>query len=467
MLLELTTTHRPATDLGYLLHKHPAKAQAVDLAFGQAHVFYPEADEARCTAALLVEVDPVALVRGRGVTLDQYVNDRPYAASSFLSTAISKAYGTAMGGRCKDRSDLVQTAIPLEARIPALPARGGEAVVRRMFEPLGYAVEVEPHALDPAFPEWGESAVVTLTLRGTVRLSEMLTHLFVLVPALGTEKHYYVGEAEVEKLLSKGEGWLAEHPERELITRRYLRFGSLARTALSRLEAPDDAPDDATEESASAPEAAMEAPVLLNDQRMTAVHGVLSEIGARRVLDLGCGEGRLIRELLPDGQFAEIVGMDVSVRALERARDRLHLEDAAPRLRERVRLLHGSLVYRDARLTGFDAAAAVEVIEHLDPPRLAAFEQAVFGDARPGAVVITTPNADYNVLFETLPAGRFRHDDHRFEWSRAEFEAWAAGVAEQRGYTAAFRTVGPVDDAHGSPTQMAVFTRAEALPSSP
>lgn len=200
---------------------------------------------------------------------------------------------------------------------------------------------------------------------------------------------------------------------------------------------------------------------------MKAVHAALKESGARRVLDLGCGEGRLLRELLPDGQFAEIVGLDVSVRALERARDRLHLDDAAPKLRERVRLLHGSLLYRDARLAGFDAAAAVEVVEHLDPPRLAAFEQAVFADARPGTVVVTTPNADYNVLFETLPFGRFRHGDHRFEWTRAEFEAWAEGVAARHGYAAAFRTVGPVDADHGSPTQMAVFTRADVSPAPP
>ena len=465
MLLEITTTHRPATDLGYLLHKHPAKAQAFDLAFGTAHVYYPEATEERCTAALLLEVDPVALVRGRGVTLDQYVNDRPYAASSFLSTAISKVYGTALGGRCKDRPELVETAIPLEARLPSLSARGGVEVVRQMFEPLGYHVEAEEHPLDPAFPDWGRSTTASLVLRGTVRLADLLTHLYVLVPALDARKHYYVGDDEVEKLMEKGEGWLQTHPERETITRRYLRFRSLTRPALDRLAADDPVPDDA---EAGAVEEAVEKPARLNDQRMAAVHAALKESGARRVVDLGCGEGRLMRDLVRDGQFREIVGVDVSVRALEQARDRLYLgEDAPPALRERVSLLHGSLVYRDPRIAGFDAAAAVEVVEHLDPPRLAAFEQAVFGDARPGTVVVTTPNAEYNALFETLPAGRFRHGDHRFEWTRAEFEGWAGGVAERHGYDAQFRTVGPVDDTHGSPTQMGVFTRRDtAVPSS-
>ncbi|MEM6328589.1 MAG: 3' terminal RNA ribose 2'-O-methyltransferase Hen1 [Bacteroidota bacterium] len=460
MLLQISTTHRPATDLGYLLHKHPARAQTFGLSFGQAHVYYPEATEDRCTAALLVEVDPVALVRGRGQTLDQYVNDRPYAASSFLSTAISKVYRSAMGGRCTDRPELVETAIPLEASLPSLPARGGVDVVRRLFEPLGYEVEIEEHPLDETFPAWGQSPYVSLTLRGTVRLADLLTHLYVLVPALDARKHYYIGPDEVDKLLARGEGWLAAHTERDLITRRYLRFRSLSRPALDRLAADDPVPDDAEAQEA---EDAIEKPVRLNDQRMTAVHTALKESGAQTVIDLGCGEGRLLRELIRDGQFRRIVGVDVSVRALERARDRLHLgEDAAPALRERVSLRQGSLVYRDPELAGFDAAALVEVIEHLDLPRLAALEQAVFADARPGTVVVTTPNAEYNSVWETLPAGRFRHPDHRFEWTRAELAKWAGGLAERHGYRVEYRPVGPEDSERGAPTQMALFTREAA-----
>ncbi len=326
-------------------------------------------------------------------------------------------------------------------------------------------MDAQAHPLDPTFPDWGQSPTVSATLRATVRLADLLTHLYVLIPALDARKHYYIGDDEVEKLMEKGEGWLADHPERETITRRYLRFRSLTKPALDRLAEGDPVPDD---DEAQKVEDIVEAPVRLNDQRMQAVHQALKESGARRVVDLGCGEGRLMRDLIRDGQFREIVGMDVSVRALEQARDRLHLgEDAAPALRERVSLLHGSVLYRDPRLTGFDAAAAIEVIEHLDPPRLAAFEQAVFQDARPGTVVITTPNAEYNATWETLPAGRFRHPDHRFEWTRAEFEAWAQALAQRTGYDTEFRTVGPVDDALGSPTQMGIFRRDDsaALPS--
>ena len=386
MLLTIGTTHQPATDLGYLLHKNPARAQRFELSFGEAHVFYPEASAERCTAALLLDVDPVGLVRGRrgpegeGGLLAQYVNDRPYVASSFLSVAISDVFGTAMTGRSKDRPELAATAIPLVARLAVVPCRGGEAFLRRLFEPIGYAVAAEPHALGETVPEWGASRYFTVTLTAEKRLAELLAHLYVLVPVLDDEKHYWVGDDEVEKLLRHGEGWLAAHPEREVITRRYLKHRhSLVRDAISRLvteEEPDEEVDGAPARDAE--ESALERPMSLNEQRLATVLGALRASGAASVLDLGCGEGSLLRLLLADRQFARIVGMDVSYRALEVAMDRLKLDRMPPMQRERITLLHGSLMYRDQRLAGFDAAAVVEVIEHLDPPRLQAIERVAF-----------------------------------------------------------------------------------------
>ena len=464
MLFTITTTAHQADDLSFLLHKHPARVQCFGLKFGKVHVFYPEVSETRCTAAMLLEIDPVALVRGHGGgsggTLGAYVNDRPYVASSFLSVAISQVFGTALVGHCKDLPDRVDETMPFEVNIAVLPCRGGETVLRRLFEPLGYQVEATPHALDDQFPQWGTSPYFTVTLKATCSLQTLLSHLYVLVPVLDDDKHYYVGEDEVEKLLRRGERWLPAHPERDLITERYLKYQrSLVREALTRLQEDAVAPD-ATAERYAAAEEALEAPVRLNTLRLEAVLEALKHCGARRVLDLGCGEGKLLVMLMKDAHFEKLVGVDVSAQALEIAVKRLHL-DRHPKRRERVSLLHGALTYRDDRLHGFDAAALVEVIEHLDAPRLRALEGVVFAHARPGCVIVTTPNREYNARFESLPAGNFRHPDHRFEWERSEFRTWAECVAAQFGYTVRFVPIGEADEALGPPTQMAVFEQLD------
>jgi 3' terminal RNA ribose 2'-O-methyltransferase Hen1 len=460
MLLTIRTTHVPATDLGFLLHKHPDQVQTYDLAFGRAHVFYPEATESACTAALLLDVDPVGLVRGAGGTLDQYVNDRPYVASSFLAVAIARIFGTARAGRCEQRPQLVGEALPFEVRLAALPCRGGEGFLRRLFEPLGYAVTADPHPLDLEHPEWGTSRYFTVGLRATCRLSDLLAHLYVLIPVLDDDKHYWVGDPEVEKLLRQGQAWLASHPEREAIVRRYLRHQrSLMREVLARLATEGEAQPEETARALDAEEVLLERPLRLHDHRLDLVAAVLHDSGARRVIDLGCGDGKLLKRLLADPQMQEIVGMDVDSRALEIAAERLGLERLPPQRRDRLRLLHGSLTYRDQRLAGYDAAAVVEVIEHLDPPRLAAFERTVFALARPGLVVLTTPNREYNVRWPSLPAGAFRHRDHRFEWTRAQLQEWAGAVAARHGYEVRYQGVGADDPEVGAPTQMAVFSR--------
>lgn len=465
MLLTITTTHQPANDLGYLLHKHPERFQSFDLSFGKADVYYTEVSAERCSACLLLDVDAVGLVRGRNADqsflLAQYVNDRPYAASSFMSVAIAQVFGSALQGRCKDRPELATTAIPLTARIDVLPVRGGERFLRGVFEPLGYEVEAIRSPLDERFPEWGESPYFAVTVRKTTTLAELLTHLYVLIPVFDNNKHYWVGDDEMEKLLAKGEGWLANHPEKEEITRRYLKYQpSLFRLALARLiEEEEPAETEEGEQPKEKAEEVLEKPISLNEQRLGAVVASLRASGAKRVLDLGCGEGKLIRELLRDKQFNEVVGLDVSIRTLEVAQRRLKVDRLPTMQANRLKLIHGSLMYRDKRLDGFDAAAVVEVIEHLDPPRLSAFERVLFEFARPKTVVLTTPNREFNVTWETLPAGKFRHPDHRFEWTRQEFQVWAQGIAERFGYAVRFLPVGAEHLEHGPPTQMAVFTR--------
>ena len=466
MLLTISTTHRPATDLGFLVHKNPGRFQSFKLPFGRADVFYPEAESHRCTVALLLHIDPVGLVRPKpgaskaGGWLEQYVNDRPYVASSHLSVAIASVFGSALGGRSQERPELAERTIPLEARIPVVPSREGANLIGRLFEPLGYAVGIEDHPLDERFPEWGSGPYFSVRLAATIRLRDLLAHLYVLLPVLDDHKHYWVGDDEVAKLLRFGEGWLDSHPLRDLISRRYLKHqrGLVDQALVQLLDAGPTDPDAATTRHEQA-EKQLEAPLRLGEQRIQAVLDALRSLGAAKVLDLGCGEGRLINALLDEPSVRSITGVDVSHRALEAARRRLRLDALPPLQRQRVNLLHGSLVYTDSRLAGHDVAVAMEVIEHIDAPRLDAFEETVFGTAQPKAVLITTPNAEYNAVFDRLSAGTFRHGDHRFEWTREQFRDWSKGIANRRGYDVRFQDIGPVHPDHGAPTQMGIFAQ--------
>ena len=458
MFLSIATTHRPATDLGFLLHKHPERVHETDLGFGTASLFFPQASEARCEAALVLDIDPVGLVRGRGTAdglLDHYVNDRPYAASSFLSVALARTLRTAMGGTSKERPDLAEQAIPLEATVTPLPARGGANIVRELFEPLGWQTEIVPIE----GPGGAASRYVTLRLCGTARLSALLNQLYVLIPVLDDDKHYWVGEDEVNKLLARGEGWLAAHPARDLIVQRYLMHRrSLAHLALARL-APETETEEETTQSRNEAEDRLERPISLNETRLNTVVEALRRLGAARIADLGCGEGKLLARLARERFVVQAVGVDASVISLERAGRRLKLDSSAGPQEPKIKLLHGALTYRDKRIAGMDAATLIEVIEHLDPERLPALARAVFGAAQPKAVIVTTPNAEYNALFPNLAPGAFRHPDHRFEWTRAQFQSWAKGIEDAYGYRAEFADIGAIDEVHGAPTQMAVFTR--------
>lgn len=464
MLLTLTHRGPPADALSHLLHKHPARLHEVALGFGMARVFYPRLSDSECTAALTVEIDPVGLVRSDGArkggwALGQYVNDRPYAASSFLSVAISRTFGTALNGRCEKRPEWVDRPLDLQVRLPVIQAP--EGLLEKLFAPLGYEISSQRLPLDPAFPMWGDSRYYDLTLRATRPLHEVLRHLFILIPALDRDKHYWVGRDEIDKLLAKGEGWLADHPEREWIVRRYLKSQRrLASEAIARLVPEEDTEDQTTDpEEIEEPEPAPDRPPSLHDQRLDAVAARIAALSPESVADLGCGEGKLTRRLLKQTRIPRLLAMDVSTRSLEILNDRLDRLPAAVRARATVIL--GSLIYRDSRLAGYDIAALVEVIEHLDPDRLEALEAVVFAHAAPRHVFVTTPNREYNVLFEGMKPGSLRHTDHRFEWTRAEFHDWAERVASRHSYHVTLEPLGDPHPEHGAPSQLAVFRKSK------
>ena len=521
MLLTITYTGKDATDLGYLLYKNPARPQVTELNYGRAYVFYPEVSDERTTVALLLDVDPIDLARGKvgatGGGLFDYVNDRPYVSSSFMSTAISKVFGTAMTGRADVHQALSDSPLDLAATVAMLPCRSDRDKLYRVFEPLGYAVSFESFVMDEEFPGWGESPYVNLTIKGKVRLRDLLKHLYVLIPVFDRQKHYWVGEDEMEKLLRLGEDWLPRHPEKTFITTRYLsRRRSLINMAFEKLagygadEEEDGSGEDGAEtangaeitegvetgsdglttvrgtETANGAETSIgetgatesttdaagatgttattetdEKPGKkpnLNTQRLDAVIAALKNCGAKRVIDLGCGEGRLMSLLVKERRFTHIAGVDVSHIALKRAAEKLNLERGGDSLRERVKVFQGSLTYRDARFSGYDAACVIEVIEHLDLSRLSAFERVLFEFAKPPVAILTTPNKEYNAKYGLPEEKGLRHEDHRFEWTREEFRGWATGTAGKFGYEVQFFEIGDRDDTCGAPTQMGVFT---------
>ena len=455
MLLEITTTHQPATDLGYLLHKHPDRLQTVALSSGQAHVFYTEANEQTCTACLMLDINPVELVRNRkGPTpnlQEHYVNDRPYSSNSFLTTAISKAFGSALNGNCANRPELVAQPLPFRVNLASVKVDGDVSLLDRLFGPLGYQISYEQIPLDENFPAWGLSKYVNLTLTHRITLKELLTHLYTLLPVLDNDRHFWITQNDIEVLRQKGQGWLENHPERELITRRYLKnIKTLTNEALLRIGG----------QEALLPEAPISTvKINLHQQRLQKAVELLRQSGAEKVIDIGCGEGKLLQLLLPHQQFQKIAGTDVSFASLQKAKENLHLDEASPALRQRIKLFQGSVTYKDERITGYDAIVMVEVIEHLDEERLPAMEKVVFGYAQPPMVVLSTPNADYNVLFPRLDAETFRHEDHRFEWTRQEFTNWCQQVCLIYNYEVTIYPVGPEEENIGAPSQMAVFKK--------
>ena len=460
MLLTITYEGTNTQDLGYLLHKNPGRAQQFELSFGKAYVFYPEVSDERTTAALLLDIDPLDLARGKAGSRDgglfDYVNDRPYASTSFMSTAIVRIFGTAISGRCDKRQELADTPLDLTASIFSLRDNGDTELAKELFEPLGYEVKTERTKLDDSFPEWGISPYIDLTIKGKVKLSELLDHIYVLIPVFDKQKHYYISEDEIQKLLDHGEGWLADHPYREKITRRYFTARkSYARKALDILLA-DEMPETA-DEAENTEEKEVRTP--LNTQRLETVKNAVLASGASSVIDLGCGECRLTSMLLNEQQIKKVTACDVSVNELEKAAQRLHLDRMQTYRRNKLTLMQASLTYRDKRFEGYDCACIVEVIEHIEPMRIPAFERSVFEFAAPKTVILTTPNREYNANYEHMQENALRHGDHRFEWTREEFRAWTEHICERYGYTCKISGIGDVDEIRGTPTQMGVFTK--------
>jgi SAM-dependent methyltransferase len=402
MLLTLQSPEPLDPGFAHLTGNDPPAMRTFDLPEGRAHLFRTGVH----SAALILESELPTPAEAPSPPAQA-----TYAAGALLGSALD---------RIVDSASVPESDAPrlIEVRLPALWSPAGETIFTRLFAPLGYRVDAARLPPGPEQPWAGKSPYCSVGLSGRHRLGDVLGHLSVLLPLVdGRPRGMSDGHAAV--LWEKGRAWLETHPEREVLERLLLRRPSTGDG---------------------------------HERRHEAVLAALKECGARRVLDLGCGVGTLLQRLLEEPRFEEVVGVEVARRELAEAASRM-VDDG------RGRVLHGSLAYRDARLAGFDAAALVEVVEHLDPPQLASLEGAVWEVARPGTVVVTTPNVEYNSLFENYRGGRLRHPDHRFEWTRHEFHTWARAVAARHGYTVRFGAAGPEDARVGPLTQMAVFER--------
>lgn len=459
MFLSLSITRSPATDLGFLLHKHPDRLQEFTVPTGVARVFYPVAEDANCTMCFWVDVDTVKLAKGRGVqhsfALGQYVNDRPYAASSLLASALAKVFSSALKGQCRERPELVTEPFDVTVTLPTLPDNMGGELTRRLWEPLGWQVNVTSPLLDEEWPQWGQAPYVHAEFTGRHTIQSVLQQLYVLLPVADDAKHYWVDQGEVTKLVQYGGDWLPNHPEQQLITRRYLAHqATLARSAeslISQMELADTPP----------PAPTQPVPEPLRVARTNAIVAQLKQFHVKHVLDLGCGEGNLVRTLLESGGFTKIVGADVSARELDRATSHLKLRDLPESQADIVSLIQASVTYDDDRFAEADAIVLQEVVEHIDPERLPTVERVIFGHAKPKVVVLTTPNQEYNTEYAGLAPGEVRHSDHRFEWTRTQCQQWAEHVANNYGYQVQQQGVGEERPQVGCPTTMVTFTRVE------
>lgn len=437
MILSITTKGKDADKLSFLLHKSPDKFHEFTISSGKAYVFYPVYSPEEVCASLMIDLNPVDLTRGREGSSNNgifdYVNDRPYTSSSFMTTAIAQVYSTAMSGRCKHYPNLVDVKRDFEVEITALKVLTNFEI-NEILEPLGYEVRYDIYKLDDEFEDWGNSKYVTLNLKINTTLSTLLKQLYVLIPVFDNNKHYYLNKDEIDKLLEKGAEWLEGHPMKEFIIRRYLNNRYLESVL-------DQTPKDKLKQT-------------LNTIRLNTVAEKIKELNVDSVVDLGCGEGKLLKLIIENTNVSKVIGADIDIKSLKIASKKLKYDSEG----ERLQLVQSSAVYYDKRFKDVDLICLVEVIEHIDEHRLQFVIDTVFNNYKPKNIIITTPNVEYNNVYE-MNDDDFRHDDHRFEWTRAEFEKWCNDICSEYGYKVTFNTVGEVDEKYGSSTQMGVFEK--------
>jgi 3' terminal RNA ribose 2'-O-methyltransferase Hen1 len=468
MLLTITCRGENATDIGYVLRKRPGRLLRFDRNKNTIGVlmYWPRVEDDLCQFAMQLDIDPLDMSPRRpgaiaASNLFDYVNDRPYATSRLMGSAIAWFLREALYDRPLPEGapdDVRERVFDLEARIFAFEERG---LAKDAFEALGYETDVTPHVLDDEHPSWGLSPYADVRVRKNETVTELLQHLHVMLSALPKPSKNESATKEVaERLLRVSGTWLADHPMRNKLVWRYLSYDrALASDVMDKLActtSEDTASDGATSDDATDAEPKAKH-VPLHTQVLDTVSAIIRESGCTSVLDAGCGDGKLVRLLLGIEQVERIGAADVSATSLRRLQSKL-TERRRTAMPDNLDVFQASVTMSDDRLRGYDAICAIEVVEHIDPRRIRDLERVVFEESGASLIVVTTPNREYNRVYG-IPSDLLRHPDHRFEWTRDEFARWVTHVCETYGYTSDMRGVGEVDEAAGQPTLVATFRK--------
>ena len=446
MQLTIKATGENVKVISHLLAKNPNNIYERKNKGHFIRLFYSTFTETELDVTIFVTPDPLALIKHTSNAYDivHYINDREFAVSSIFTSLIRSALGTALNGQPKEEyAKWVDTPFMFQFSFGPVVSSLSDAEIQGLFEPLGYQVDIEYGETDYSFQLKAKSTARFLTISGAVTLQKALQQLFVLIPVMDNYKHYFIDESEVEKIQRYGEGWLDTHPEREFIIRKALRFKEIYSLMKENTE---------IEEEEKIPKSPR-----LNELRYDKIIETINDLPTKKsVVDFGSGEGKLAACLGFVVGVQEILAVEPSERETLKAVKRFEKIRSKEEFVEPT-TMWGSLFYYDERLENKDVIILCEVIEHIDEERLGKAMHLIVNNYKPQALIITTPNQEYNAVYDMTDAKR--HLDHRFEWTREEFEKSCEDWNHLGNYNLEFEGIGEAHEVYGHPTQMCKFVR--------
>lgn len=444
MQLSLNVKGNGAEAVSYLLAKNPNNLYERDEKGFKVRSVYSVFTKEEVKYLIYVKPDPIDLVRSSPQVYDisHYINDREFAVSSLFVSAIRKALGTALNGKPQEEYvQWVEHRFDMEVAFGPIATDLPDGELAELFKPIGYNVEIKRAASTLR----SKSSALFITLTGKQTIQNLLKHLFILIPVIDNYKHYFIDEREIEKVDRYGEGWLDAHPLKQFIVKRALRFQNLIRQSKFYDRERHNQENRETKK------------IRLNELRYEKIVDFIRTIPKRdTVVDLGAGEGKLSVKLGYLDGVKEILSVEPSNKSRVRAIQRFEEAEGTDGFTLPTSLA-GSLFYFDDRLVNKDIMVLCEVIEHIDEYRIPKMMEAIFRSYQPRVLIVTTPNQEYNVIYDMDET--MRHHDHRFEWTRDDFQENCEQWIKESPYYIQFEGIGEEHPEYGTPTQMAIFRR--------